>query len=330
MIEVYTIKNDYIVLEVLNYGAAIHKLKTMNKYGVFSNIVLSYECLEDYLHNSNYLGVVTGPCSGRIANGHINIKGKDYFLELNDNNLHHLHGGSNGFAHRLFSVRSHSDKSIELVLTSDDSVTGYPGLMNITVKYELIDNELLVEMHGYSSCETVIDMAQHSYFNLSDNNSADVLNHFLFINTKKFLKIDNDGMVTDEIGDENDFDYTSLRQIKDNFISNHEQLELAGGGIDHPFLNNNGVKVELHDAESGRVVEIESNQDCVVIYTANKLNSSQKLLDCRRASKYMGICFEFQCIPNNINMNLNYNKPKVEIDKPFNSITRYRFTTILG
>ncbi|MGL4383140.1 MAG: aldose epimerase family protein, partial [Bacilli bacterium] len=239
-IKSYVIANEYQKVEVLNIGACLYKIETADCHGHFSNVVLNHPHYSDYLKNDEYFGVVVGPCCGRIAYGNYHFNHKEYNLDIN-NGKHHLHGGYIGISRSYFDVILLKEDQIKLKYHYKDLSFGYSGNVVVEITYQIIKNELHVIYECLSDQDTIFDLTQHTYFNLSnDHQKNNVLNHYLQINAQEFGSIDQDGMVDNELINVQDtvFDFQELKLIQAITTSNDLQIINAKQGIDHPFVLN--------------------------------------------------------------------------------------------
>ena len=266
----YKIENKKgLAVTVLNLGGVITGIYTPNKDGKKENIVLAYNDLESYFESPSYYGGIIGRTSGRIHKGEITIGGKKYFLNKNYG-VNSGHGGNIGFNKRIWKVKE-SKNSLELTLKSLNLEEGYPGEVDVKVVYELNDdNELLFKITGKGTEDTLLNITNHSYFNLSGDYKKDILDEKLKITSNKILKIDENGTQTGETYNvlNTPFDFNDFHKIGERINNKDKQLEL-GCGYDHTFMFNGENNIILKDEESGRIMEIETNQESVVVYSMN-------------------------------------------------------------
>ena len=225
---------------------------------------------------------------------------------------------------KIWRVRE-GENLLEFSYFSPDGENGYPGNVNFKVVYKLNNNELSVEYMGETDEDTIINLTNHSYFNLSGNPKEDCLNHTLYINSDKIAKLHKDGFVSGEFMDiENTaFDFRIPKEIGKDINNPHEQL-ILGGGYDHPYILNESMpQIKVCHKKSGRVLEIETDQKTVVLYTGNYLGK-EGLLSSGANSIYRGaFCLETQNIPNHINIKGYENI--VTKNRPYYAKTLYRF-----
>lgn len=330
-IQSYTLVNDHgIEITAINYGCIITKILTPDKAGNYENIVLGYDSLADYEKNPAFFGAICGRVAGRIKEGSFELDGQEYTLVKNDNG-NHLHGGMNGFDKVVWDaeiIEKEFEIGVEFSYVSLDGEEGYPGNVTIKVTYMLNnDNELSIHYAGHTDQKTLLNVTNHSYFNLSGNLKRDILRHTLKIKSDRFLELDHDLLPTGIIKDVEGtpFDFRTERYIKSGVNSDHPQNLLAGSGYDHPFLlsTNHNKEIVLKDLESGRTLTIETDEVGVVLYSGNSLSTEGKIRGIQ-SRKHLGICLETQGLPDAIH---HPHFPSVIVNKgqQYSSITKYKF-----
>lgn len=331
-VKAYTLTNDSgMSVTCLNYGCIITKMLVPDGNGNAENVVLGFDTMEDYLRYSPYFGAVVGRVAGRIKGAAFELDGEVIQLNANENG-NHLHGGVKGLSHVIWETEDFQDEAgIGIVFThqSPDGEEGYPGQLNVKVTYLLTNkNELKVSYEAQSDQKTIVNLTNHSYFNLSGNLKTDILNHRLTMNSEGILELDEQLLPTGTVLDVTNtaFDFREGRLIKDGTISMHPQNVLAGRGYDHPFvLNGEGERVIiLVDQESGRTLRVETDQPSVVVYTSNQLEGDFHISGVQ-ARKYLGVCLETQGYPDAIH---HPNFPSIVLDKDevYRSTTTYQFS----
>lgn len=327
----FTLVNDHgIELTCINYGCIITKMITPDKDGNYENIVLGYDSLEEYVKGSYFFGTVVGRVAGRIKGGSFDLNGKTYTLAKNENN-NHLHGGDKGFDKVIWdaSIQENDEKvSVQFSYLSPDGEEGYPGNLNIKVTYTLNNqNELTIHYSGISDEKTLLNMTNHSYFNLSGNIKRDILNHSLSIKSDKFLELNDELLPTGNLLEVKgtSFDFTNERFIQTGVESNHPQNLLAGNGYDHPFAlsSNHDEEIILKDSGSGRTLTIETDEPGVVVYSGNQMKTEGEIYGVP-SRKYLGICLETQGLPDAIH-HPNFPSWVLEKDQEYTSATKYKF-----
>lgn len=290
----------------LTYGGIITSIEVPDKEGRLDNIVLSYSDYDDYLDNPGYFGSLIGRTAGRIKDGSFTLNGQKYQLERNygDNSGH---GGTSGFHKRVFSDQINESEdliSVDLMRVSSHMEEGYPGEVSVKVTYTLSeDDTLTIQYEGISSEDTLFNMTSHSYFNLSGSFQESIKYHELFINADFYAELDKSNAPTGELikVNETPFDFRFMREIGEEMNSPDDQLKI-GNGYDHAFLLNekNGTKVRLAHRFTGRVMEIETDNQAVVIYTQN-FSQGQIIKDGSILEPNSSIALEIQKLPIGVN-----------------------------
>jgi len=330
----FTIKNSKgMVVEITNYGATLVSLKVLDNKGKFDDVVLGYDKLEDYLKYKYFFGATIGRVANRIENSSFELNVIKYKVAKNEGK-NHLHGGIVGFDKVVWQEKlltEESEQSIEFSYLSKDGEEGYPGNLNVRVKYTVTEeNELKIEYYAISDKDTIVNLTNHSYFNLSGQGTGNVLKHKLMINADKFTINDKYSIPTGEIVQVNNtpMDFRELTYIGENISSSYKQI-VFGSGYDHNFLINNGGKnlqkaAEVYDEKSGRVMEVYTTMPGVQFYSGNFLKGESG----KGGTTYIkssGLCLETQYVPNAIN-NKNFSSPILKANQNYEHSTIYKFS----
>jgi aldose 1-epimerase len=309
-------------LSVITYGAIIQSLKMPDGKGVFENVVLGFDQIEDYLTDRQYLGAIAGRYASRIANAKFTLGGVEYKLAQNDGR-NHLHGGIKGFNRVVWNAEIISNDAFRLSYLSPDGEEGYPGNLHAHVTYKLTDeNEVHVEVYASTDRNTIVNLVQHSYFNLSGR-ERNILEHLLKINASHYLRINNELMPTGEIYPvkNSPFDFTRPTSVGSRLQSSDEQLQ-NGRGYDHSWILDNPNSVikevaELSDEESGRRLHVFTDFPLLHIYSGNFLSG--------KFEHHGGICLETQQFPDTPNQP-NFPANIIEPGKAFLHTTIFKFS----
>ncbi|ETI68606.1 aldose epimerase family protein [Neobacillus vireti] len=303
----YTLANDSgMTVSCLNYGCVISKIVAPDRDGNFENVVLGFEDFNDYLQWSPYFGAVVGRVAGRINGAKFTLDGKEYRLAANEA-PNHLHGGNKGFSSVIWRTEklvTNDAVGVKFFYVSPDGEEGYPGNLTTSVTYLLTnENELCVTFEGRTDQKTLLNMTNHSYFNLSGDLKRDCLEHKLQLESDRFLELGPDLIPTGKMMDASGtpFDFYQERSLRDGKNSTHPQNVLAGNGYDHPlvFAKKGENTIVLRDKESGRGLAVTTNQPCVVLYTSNQLMGPFSISGVP-ARNYLGVCLETQGLPDAI------------------------------
>ncbi|MBS4208256.1 aldose epimerase family protein [Bacillus sp. FJAT-50079] len=330
----FTFENESgVKVTCINYGCTITKIITPDKNGVMENIVLGYDQLEDYIDHSPYFGCIVGRVAGRIGGATFELDGKTYRLEKNENG-NHLHGGAKGFDKVIWdaNIIEHEDMAeVQFSYISPDGEEGYPGNLHMKVSYLLNnDNEFIIRYEGISDQKTLLNVTNHSYFNLSGNLKRDVQDHFLTLKSNEYLELNDELLPTGHVHnvEGTTFDFKEGRKIRMGIESEYVQNQLVGNGYDHPFLlsENHNEEIILEDRTSGRKMTVETDEVGVVVYTSNALPEGVEFYGVP-SQKYLGVCLETQGLPDAVN-HPQFPSWVLEKDQPFSSVTKYTFSQL--
>jgi aldose 1-epimerase len=308
-VDLYTLRNSKgAEAGICNYGGLVIFLKMPDRDGQFGDVVLGYDNLADYLKETPYFGAMIGRYGNRIAKGKFTLDGKEYTLAIN-NGPNALHGGLKGFDKVVWEPRilaRPEGPSLELRYTSKDGEEGYPGNLSVIAVYTLTDeNALKLEYSAITDKDTVVNLTQHSYFNLAGK--GDILNHQVMIPADKFTPVDSTLIPTGELKpvDGTPFDFRTPTAIGARINQNDEQLRF-GGGYDHNWVINKplgqlGLMARVEEPTSGRVLEVWSTEPGLQFYTGNFLDGK---LTGKGGWVYQfrnGFCMEAQHYPDSPN-----------------------------
>ena len=325
-IDLISMKNDNIEVVVSNFGCTIVKVLMKDKDGNIDDVVLGYDDFSSYSTLDAYLGALVGRIANRIKRGKFSLNDKEYTLAVN-NGPNHLHGGIKVFSYQVFDYEIKDVNTIEIHYISKDGEEGYPGTLDFKAIYTLNDDTLNV--HYLASCDqdTIINITNHSYFNLSGK-KENIYNHKLTLKADKFACVDNDGLPTGEFRnvEGTPFDFNAGALIGDRVEVDYDQL-IAGAGFDHPFIfSASENQAILEHKESGRRLTVTTTLPGAQIYTANYLDG--------RLGKYGqhyykrdAVCIETQNLPDAIHLE---EEPTTILKKGqiYDETTSYKFEVI--
>lgn len=309
-VELFTLENkNGLEARITSYGGIIVSLKTPDKNGTLGDVVLGFDKLADYETRSPYFGAITGRYANRIAKGKFTLDGRKYQLPVNDG-PNSLHGGRVGFDKKVWKVKKiyhSSEVGLELTRTSADGEEGYPGNLKCTVTYLLTnDDELKIEYRATTDKATVVNLTNHTYFNLAGEGSGSILDHQVMINSKCFTPTDNTLIPTGELRPVagTPLDFTSTHRIGERIGANYPPLKQAIG-YDHNFVLLDSTSkmsaAKVVEPKSGRVLEMETTEPAMQFYTGNHM---KKLTGCKHGHTYDfrgGFCLEAQHYPDSPN-----------------------------
>ena len=310
-VDQYILKNrNGMEISAINYGGIITSWKSKDRDGNYRDIVLGFNNLSEYEAESPYFGAIIGRYGNRIAKGKFTLNEENYILAVN-NDENHLHGGLKGFDKVIWDskeVVDDSTASLVLSYVSYDMEEGYPGNLEVQVIYTLNNNdELSVKYEAFTDKTTIINLTQHSYFNLSADFNKNILDHDILINADSFLPVDSTLIPTGEIRNVGDtpFDFRRPKSVGEEINNANKQL-MIGNGYDHCWVLNNqdqGLRfvASAYDSGTGRLLEVFSDQPGIQFYSGNFLDGT---LQSKIGGTYdfrSGFCLETQHYPNSPN-----------------------------
>jgi aldose 1-epimerase len=334
-IDLYTLTNSHgMQATITNYGGIVVSLLTPDRTGHIDDVVLGFDRLDGYLQPEPYFGAIIGRYGNRIGHAMFKLGDKEYRLAKNDGE-NTLHGGTQGFDKRIWWALALKDPSpaLELKYTSKEGEEGYPGNLSVTVIYVLTEtNELWMEYSATTDRTTVLNLTNHSYFNLAGQGGGDILKHQIMINADRFTPVDAGLIPTGELQkvEGTPFDLRKPAEIGAHINDDNEQLKL-GKGYDHNFvLNRRGealtLAVRVTEPVSGRVMEVLTSEPGVQFYTGNFLDGTLKGKGGKVYARRSGFCLETQHFPDSPNKPA-FPSTELKPGQRFTSTTVYRFTT---
>jgi len=310
--DLYTLKNkNGMQVSITNFGATVVSIVVPDKAGKMADVALGYDDLAGYELNKNYLGVLVGRYGNRIAHGKFSIDGTEYTLAKN-NGDNSLHGGIKGFNKAMWEAKDVSkggEAAVEMKYVSKDGEEGYPGNLSVTVVYTLTNkNELKIDYSATTDKKTVVNLTNHTYFNLAGQGNGDILKQELMINADTFTPVDSGLIPTGELKkvEGTPFDFRKPTAIGARIDANDEQIKL-GGGYDHNFVLSRkaatglSLAARVSDAVSGRTMEVWTTEPGVQFYTGNFLDGSFKGKGGIAYQKRTAFCLETQHFPDSPN-----------------------------
>lgn len=295
-VKIFTLTNkNGLIARVTEYGAILVSMAAPDKSGKSADITHGYDTLAGWLTNTSYFGATVGRFGNRIKDGKFTLDGKEYTLATNNDPGHipcALHGGLKGFDKVLWSGKATADNAVEFSYTSKDGEEGYPGNLVVNVTYSLNDdNELKWEAKATTDAPTILNIVQHTYWNLSGDPTTSINDHVLMLNAESYLPTNIGLIPTGKIDPVagTPMDFTKPTVIGERVEADFEALKF-GGGYDHAWVLKKGDGVRLaarvKDPKSGRVMEISTNQPAVQFYGGNFLDG--------KASGKSGVAYAYR------------------------------------
>ena len=307
-VTLYTLTNARgTEVAITTYGGIVVSLKTPDRQGKPADVVLGFDTLEGYLKGHPYFGAIIGRYGNRIAKGRFTLDGVTYKLAQN-NGENHLHGGLKGFDKVVWRAREAGPQSLELSYLSKDGEEGYPGNLSVTVTYSLSeDNELRIDYRATTDKPTVLNLTNHSYFNLAGQGEGDILGHQVMIAADRYTPVDAGLIPTGELRpvDGTPFDFRMPRAIGERINAPEEQLKL-GKGYDHNFVLSGTpgtlrLAARVTEPKSGRVMEVLTTEPGMQLYTGNFLDGTITGKGGKVYHHRYGFCMETQHYPDSPN-----------------------------
>jgi len=335
-VDLYTLTNkNGVEAAITTYGGSVVSLKVPDRQGKLGDVVLGFDSVDGYVNNTSYIGALIGRYGNRIGHAEFRLDGKTYTLAKN-NGENTLHGGTKGFNKAVWTAKeipSKDGQALELTYLSKDGEEGFPGSLQVRVIYTLTDsNSLKIEYFATTDKETVVNLTNHSYFNLAGPGAGDILSHVLTINADKFTPVDSGLIPTGELRDVagTPFDFRKATEIGARINADDEQIKL-GGGYDHNFVLNRksgdpiSLAARVVEPKTGHVMEVWTTEPGVQFYTGNFLDGSLHGKGGVSYTKRSAFCLETQHFPD------SPNKPKfpsteLKPGERYHTTTIYKFS----
>ena len=333
-VDLYTLRNVHgVEAKITNYGGILVSLKVPDRNGKFDDVVLGFNDLDTYLKGDPYFGALIGRYGNRIAKGRFTLNGVEYKLAVN-NGDNTLHGGLKGFDKVVWTgkeMKTKAGPAVALTYLSKDGEEGYPGNLNVRVVYTLTNNdEIKIDYSATTDKDTVINLTEHSYFNLAGEGNGDILNTIVTINGNRFLPTDAGSIPTGELRNVKGtpFDFLTPHAIGARINQDEEQLKL-GNGYDHTWIINGRpgtlrYAAMAYDTTSGRTMQVWTTEPGMQFYTGNFLDGTLTGKSGKIYQRRFGFCFETQHYPDSPN-HPAFPTTTLKKGATYRSTTIYRF-----
>lgn len=327
----YTLTNaNGMEVKIISYGGIITSIRVPDRSGTLANVVLGFDNPDDYVARNPYFGTITGRYANRIAGAKFTLNGTEYRLEANDG-PNTLHGGVKGFDKQQWTGKEIKN-GVELSYVSPDGEGGFPGTLTATVTYTLTDaNELRIDYKATTDKPTVVNLTNHSYFNLAGNGAGSIENHVLMINADRYTPVNETLIPTGELAtvEGTPFDFRTPKRIGEEIRSAHPQMVLARG-YDHNFVLNRSddtslaLAARVQDPSSGRVMEVYTREPAIQLYTANFIDGT--LVGSSGGTYRQGdaLCLETQHYPDSPNQP-DFPSTLLNPDEHYQTTTVFKF-----
>ena len=335
-VEIYTLSEGTYEARIATYGGIVVSLKAPDRNGKAADVVLGFDSLDGYVTNNNapkggaFFGAIIGRYANRIAHGTFTLDGQKYSLPLN-NGENSLHGGPHGFNNVVWKAKPVAN-GVELTYLSKDGEAGYPGNLTTTVRYTLVKGDLRIEYSATTDKDTVVNLTNHSYFNLAGQGQGDILNHQLTLHASRFTPVDAGLIPTGELKpvEGTPFDFRKPTAVGARIDGSDEQLRL-GHGYDHNWVldSKSGTlaeAAEVYDRSSGRVMKVLTDQPGIQFYTGNFLDGSIKGKGGVPDVLHSALCLETQHFPDSPN-HPDFPTTELKPGQRYHTVTVYSFST---
>lgn len=333
VVHLVTVSNQKgMSIEVLDYGATLVSVNVPDKDGHTEDVALGYDDVLDYEKGDAYLGATVGRCGNRVDHAEFSLNGKEYFMEKNEGE-NVCHSGPRCYSRRMWDMELlEEENSVRFHLVSPNMDQGFPGTFEVTVTYTLTEeNELKIHYNGTCDQDSLINMTNHSYFNLHGQDSGKTVeDHLVWIDADSFTPVREDLIPTGEIRsvEETPLDFRTAKELGKDIADPYEQMKI-GSGYDHNFvLNHYNGKLrrvaEVKEPESGRVMEVFTDLPAMQVYSGNFLAGGPAGKNGAVYVKRSGLAMETQYCPDAIHHE-NFVSPILKAGEVYDTVTIYKF-----
>ena len=328
-VEMYTLADGEIEARIMTYGGIVVSLRTPDRNGKLDDIVLGCDSVEKYVVQTAHFGGIIGRYANRIAHGTFQLDGQTYSIPKNDGD-NALHGGIRGFDKVVWTAKEITD-GIELTYVSKDGDQGFPGTLATTVRYTLSGSALRIDYSATTDKDTVLNLTNHSYFNLAGQGNGDILRHVVKIDASRFTPVDATLIPTGELKpvEGTPFDFRTPHVVGERIDADDAQLRL-GHGYDHNFVLDHPAgqlaeAAEVYEPTTGRVLRVSTTEPGLQFYTGNHLDGSITGKDGRVYKARFALCLETQHFPDSPN-HPSFPSTELKPGQRFHSVTVFEFS----
>ena len=332
-VDIYTLSDGAFEARIATYGGVVVSLKAPDRNGKTADVVLGFDDLDGYVTNFNtpanaFFGAIIGRYANRIAHGGFMLDGKKYSLPQNDGQ-NTLHSGTHGFNNVVWKAKPVAN-GVELTYLSKDGESGFPGNLSATVRYTLVKGDLRIEYSATTDKDTVVNLTNHSYFNLAGQ--GDILKNEVTLHASRFTPVDAALIPTGELKpvEGTPFDFRKATAVGARIGADDAQLHL-GHGYDHNWvLDSGGGKLveaaEVYEPGSGRVLKVLTDQPGIQFYTGNFLNGTIKGKGGKPDELRSALCLETQHFPDSPN-HPDFPTTELKPGERYHTVTVYSLST---
>lgn len=320
------LKNNYLEVEISEFGASIISIKTPDRHGKIVDVVLGYDDIEKYKRQTKYIGATVGRCCNRIKNGLIDIDGTKYQLNCNDSK-NHLHGGDIGFDKKIWNSKE-IENGVELTYISEDGEENYPGQLDAKVTYTLKENSLVINYKATTNKTTICNLTNHTYFNL--NGYGNILQHQVQILADYFTENNQESIPTGKIipVENTPMDFRNPQYIEKDINNEYYQIKYAKGFDNNWVLNNYNGEIRkiatAYSELSGIELEVSTDLPGIQFYSGNFLDGAENGKNNIPIKNHSGFCLECQYFPDAFN-HKNFPQPVLKKGEVYNKTIEYKF-----
>ena len=320
------LKNNYLEVEISEFGASIISIKTPDRHGKIVDVVLGYDDIEKYKRQTKYIGATVGRCCNRIKNGLIDIDGTKYQLNCNDSK-NHLHGGDIGFDKKIWNSKE-IENGVELTYISEDGEENYPGQLDAKVTYTLKENSLVINYKATTNKTTICNLTNHTYFNL--NGYGNILQHQVQILADYFTENNQESIPTGNIipVENTPMDFRNPQYIEKDINNEYYQIKYAKGFDNNWVLNNYNGEIRkiatAYSELSGIELEVSTDLPGIQFYSGNFLDGAENGKNNIPIKNHSGFCLECQYFPDAFN-HKNFPQPVLRVGEVYNKTIEYKF-----
>jgi aldose 1-epimerase len=340
-VDVYTLKDGAMEARIITYGGIVQSLNVPDKSGKVADVVLGFDTLDEYVKgNKAYFGAIIGRYANRVGGGKFQLDGKTFNTPLNDgpdkdHPVNTLHGGRKGFDKVVWAGKE-IPHGVELTYVSHDGEEGFPGTLTAVVRYTLAHKELKIEYSATTDKDTVVNLTNHSYFNLAGAGNGDILKNELMINASHYTPMDANSIPLGELAPVAGapFDFGKPTAVGARINDDNDQLK-KGHGYDHNFVLNSSARVsavnraalaaEVYDPSSGRELAVITDQPGVQLYTGNFLDGSITGKGGKVYGQRAALCLETQHFPDSPN-HPKFPSTELKPGEKLHTFTIYKFS----
>jgi aldose 1-epimerase len=327
-VDLYSLADGKIEVRIMTYGGIIVSLRAPDRDGKLDDVVLGYDSVDNYIAKTPYFGAIVGRYANRLAHGRFELDGQTYSIP-NNHGDNALHGGTRGFDKVVWTAEQILD-GIELAYVSQDGDQGFPGTLTTRVQYSLSGSALRIEYSATTDKATVLNLTNHSYFNLAGQGNGDILGHVLKINASRMTPVDRTLIPAGDLKsvEGTPFDFRTRHAIGERIQADDVQLRL-GEGYDHNFVLDHpplqlAEAAEAYEPTTGRILQVLTTEPGVQLYTGNSLDGSITGKQGRVYHRRFGFCLETQHFPDSPNHS-SFPSTALRPGQKFHSVTVFRF-----